>query len=48
MKAVVITAPYKVEVQELPKPELTDDQEVLIQVHYAGLCGTSLLSFPVL
>jgi threonine dehydrogenase-like Zn-dependent dehydrogenase len=43
MKAVILTDAYKVEVQDVPKPELTDDQQVLIEVHYTGLCGACLL-----
>lgn len=42
MKAVVLEAPFKVVVSDVPKPVLQSDGDVLIEVHYAGLCGTSV------
>jgi len=39
MKTIVQTGPRSVEVQERERPELYDD-EVLVQVHTAGLCGS--------
>lgn len=39
MKAIVQTAPRSIEIREREKPVPTDD-EVLVRVHYAGLCGS--------
>lgn len=41
MKVAVVTEPYKVEIQELPKPEIKE-HEVLIKTVYAGICGSDL------
>jgi 2-desacetyl-2-hydroxyethyl bacteriochlorophyllide A dehydrogenase len=41
MKSLVITAPQKWEIVEIPTPEITEG-EVLIRVSYVGLCGTDL------
>ncbi|MBI0120968.1 galactitol-1-phosphate 5-dehydrogenase [Lactobacillus sp. M0398] len=41
MKALVITAKNKMELQDIPVPELKNDQ-VLIHVAYAGICGSDL------
>lgn len=41
MKALVITAKNKLELQEMPLPEINDYQ-VLIHVAYAGICGSDL------
>lgn len=40
MKEVVITGPHKYEVREVPIPEISDEDEVLIQMKAAGVCGT--------
>ncbi|SNZ15206.1 L-iditol 2-dehydrogenase [Natronoarchaeum philippinense] len=39
MKAIVQTGPRSIETQERERPE-PDDDEVLVQVHTAGLCGS--------
>ncbi len=41
MKALVITAKNKMELQDIPVPEIENDQ-VLIHVAYAGICGSDL------
>lgn len=51
MKQVVCTAPFTVEVRDVPKPEIERDGDVIIKVSTAGLCGASeppllLLSSP--
>lgn len=40
MKSVVILEPHKYEVIEVPIPELKDENEVLIQMKAAGVCGS--------
>lgn len=44
MKQVVCTAPFTVEVRDVPKPELERDGDVIIKVSTAGLCGESAFS----
>jgi threonine dehydrogenase-like Zn-dependent dehydrogenase len=39
MKAVVVTKPNHMAVEEVPVPGI-DDEEVLIRVKYTGICGT--------
>jgi 2-desacetyl-2-hydroxyethyl bacteriochlorophyllide A dehydrogenase len=39
MKGLVLTGVKKMEIQELPTPEVKAD-EVLVQTKYAGICGT--------
>lgn len=41
MKAISILAPKKIEIIDVPVPELLDD-ELLIKVAYAGICGTDI------
>lgn len=40
MKSVVVTEPHKYEVREVPVPELANEDEVLIQMKSAGVCGS--------
>ena len=40
MKEVIIPEPHKFEVREVPLPELKNEEEVLIQMKAAGVCGT--------
>ncbi len=44
MKALVYTAPHKVEKQTQPDP-LPKADEVVVRVHAAGVCGSDLLGF---
>jgi len=44
MKALVYTAPYRVELQELPQPQ-PGPGEVLIEVAAAGICGSDVHGF---
>jgi len=44
MKAAVFKGPFKVENEEMPMPEITDDQ-VLIKVRSCGICGSDLNGF---
>ena len=39
MKEVVVIEPHKVEVREVPVPEPANEDEVLIQMKSAGVCG---------
>lgn len=40
MKEVVIVEPHKAEVREVPIPQLTSPDDVLIQMKSAGVCGS--------
>lgn len=40
MKEVIITEPHNYEIREVPVPELADENEVLIQMKAADVCGT--------
>ncbi len=44
MRAAVVTDLKKVEIQEIPVPEITSDQ-VLIKTHTCGVCGSDLHLF---
>ena len=44
MKAVRIIEPYKVEICDIPEPEI-QPQEVLIRVKAVGLCGSDLATY---
>jgi len=39
MRAQVVLAPNKMELKEIPIPEITDD-EVLVKIRYCGICGS--------
>ena len=40
VKAVVMTAPGKVEVQELPYPDHLEPGAVIVKMEMSGICGT--------
>ena len=40
-KVAVLTAPKTIEIQEVPIPELGDD-DILVKVEGAGVCGTDV------
>lgn len=40
MKEVIIPEPHKFEIREVPIPDLKNEDEVLIQMKAAGVCGT--------
>jgi alcohol dehydrogenase len=42
MDAVVLCGPRLVKVLRMPKPVLTDSDDVIVKVKYAGLCGSDL------
>jgi uncharacterized zinc-type alcohol dehydrogenase-like protein yjmD len=42
MKAVLVKAPLEVEVVDVPKPEITAPDEVLIKVRYGSICGSDI------
>src|SRR5262245_9148261 len=44
MKALVYTAPEKVEIQTLPEPTPADG-EVLLEISAAGICGSDIHGF---
>ena len=41
MKALVVTDKHKMELQDIPKPEIKPGK-VLIKVAYCGICGSDL------
>lgn len=45
MRTARLAAPYKIVMEEVPKPQLTDPCQVLVQVKAAGICGTDLHTF---
>lgn len=42
MKAVLVQEPLKVDIVELPKPQITAADDVLIAVRYGGICGSDI------
>lgn len=42
MKAAILTDWNKFEVQEVPKPQITEDDEILIKVLVCSICGTDV------
>ncbi len=44
MKAAVLHQPEYLTVEEIPVPEITDD-EVLIELKACGICGTDVLAY---
>lgn len=42
MKSVVLKSPEKLEYMDIPKPELSDENHVLIRVGACGICGSDL------
>lgn len=44
MKAIVIDEPGKIEIREIPMPELKEG-EALLKVKYVGICGADLASY---
>ena len=44
MKAIVIPEPGKIEIREIPMPEVKDG-EALLKIKYVGICGADVASF---
>ncbi len=42
MKAIVLKEPKKLELMNIPEPELTSENHVLIKVQACGICGSDL------
>ncbi len=42
MKAIKVIEPYKVEIVEIPKPEIIKDDDVIIRVTSGGICGSDI------
>ena len=42
MKAALLTGIRKIEVREIPEPELTKDTDVLVHVRAVGVCGSDI------
>lgn len=45
MKVVLLRGPADVSLEEVPVPEITDD-DVLVEVKYCGICGSDVHSIP--
>ncbi|TRX94441.1 hypothetical protein FHL15_004596 [Xylaria flabelliformis] len=45
MNAVVFDGPYKVSLQQRPVPKIRDDDDIVVKVLAAGLCGSELHMF---
>jgi hypothetical protein len=46
MQAISFTAPRQVEIINIPEPRL-GPEEVLVGIHFIGLCGTDLNSYLI-
>ena len=42
MKAAVLAGPGRIEIREVPKPEIKNSRDVLLRVMRAGICGSDL------
>lgn len=42
MKAAVLAGPGRIEIRDIPKPEIRDPQDVLLRVVRTGICGSDL------
>jgi L-iditol 2-dehydrogenase len=42
MKAVILKKPRQLELRDIPRPRLTEEEHVLIQVQACGICGSDL------
>lgn len=42
MKAVMIPEAYKIEVLDVPQPEIKQDNEVLVKIKRVGICGSDM------
>lgn len=45
MKAVILRRPRQLELIEIPRPRLTEENHVLVQVRACGICGSDLRYF---
>lgn len=45
MKAVILRQPQQLELVEIPRPRLTEENHVLVQVRACGICGSDLRYF---
>jgi (R,R)-butanediol dehydrogenase/meso-butanediol dehydrogenase/diacetyl reductase len=45
VKAVLLRGPADITIEEVPVPEISDD-EVLVEVKYCGICGSDVHSIP--
>jgi threonine dehydrogenase-like Zn-dependent dehydrogenase len=42
MKAVIFNGPWKIDVEERPKPICIDPRDAVVKVSLAGICGSEL------
>lgn len=42
MKAVKVTEPFRISIEDIPKPEIKKEQDVLIKVTSCGICGSDI------
>ncbi len=45
MRTAKLVAPYRIEIEEVPEPQITGPDQVLVQVRAVGICGTDLHTF---
>lgn len=45
MRTAKLVEPYRIEVMEVPEPEITEENQVKVQVKAVGICGTDLHTF---
>ncbi|SMB89632.1 L-gulonate 5-dehydrogenase [Pasteurella testudinis DSM 23072] len=42
MKAITVTKPFELSITDIPLPEVTDDDDVVIKVQFGGICGSDI------
>lgn len=42
MKAIKVTKPFQVEIVDVPKPEITEPDDVIIRITSGGICGSDI------
>lgn len=42
MKAIKVLEPYKIEIVEIPKPQIIKDHDVIVRITSGGICGSDI------
>ena len=42
MKAIKVIEPFKVEIVDVPKPEIKNDDDVIVRITSGGICGSDI------
>lgn len=45
MRTAKLVAPYRIEIEEVPEPQISGSDQVLVRVRAVGICGTDLHTF---